>query len=166
MMNHSKDSHVNTWSSWSCEKENSTTFISGEITYPFGTIGVENKKIKDFTRYLKYDALNIRNEKKYTAFNFIGASVIKTQSFLKSKNYFRHSSNFESDFYSKMIRGEKTGLTKPKGFWHAVDNIKDLKAVNTRSIYPNKFSLIEKLKKKLKKNDWRCKNYQETKNIR
>ena len=70
----------------------SVTFISGEIIYPFGTIGVENKKIKDFTRYLKYDALNVRKDG-YSAFNFIGASVISLRSFLKERKYFQYSKN-------------------------------------------------------------------------
>ena len=131
------------------KKKNSTTFISGEIIYPFGTIGVENKKIKDFTRYLKYDALNVRKRNGYSAFNFIGASIINLKSFLKARKYFKDSKNFEADFYSKIIRKEKTGLIKPKGFWHAVDNIKDLKAASTNDIFPNKFYSIKKLKNKL-----------------
>lgn len=135
------------------KNKNSTTFISGEIIYPFGTIGVQNKKIKDFTRYLKYDALNVREKNRYSAFNFIGASIISLKSFLRERKYFQYSKNFEADFYSKIIKKEKTGLIKPKGFWHAVDNIKDLKAANTSDIFPNKFNLIQSLKNKLSKYD-------------
>lgn len=132
------------------KKNNAVTFISGEIFYPFGTIGIQNKKIKDFTRYLKYDALNTRRNKNYKAFNFIGASVIKAKLLIKAKNFIKNSKNFESDFYSRVIKKEKTDISKPKGFWHAVDNIKDLKAATTKTIYPNKFNLIKKLQKKLR----------------
>ena len=31
-----------------CEKNSAITFLSGEITYPFGTIGVSNEKVIDF----------------------------------------------------------------------------------------------------------------------
>ena len=37
------------------------------------------------------------------------------------------------------------------GFWHSIDNIKDLDMVNKKSVNKNKFLLTQKLQKKLKR---------------
>ena len=44
------------------KKKKDITFISGEITYPYGTIGVRQGKVMDFNRNLVYEALKVRNK--------------------------------------------------------------------------------------------------------
>ena len=62
-----------------CKKNLGATFISGEFTYAYGTIGVKNNKIINFKRNLVFESLNIRNDEKYHAFNYTGMSIVKTE---------------------------------------------------------------------------------------
>ena len=108
------------------------TFLSSEITYQYGTIGVEKGKIKDFRRNLIYDSLSIRNSKKYKAYNYCGMSIIKTHILQKFVNLYKNDENFEQIFFPKMI--------------------KNLDMVNKKFVNKNKFHVAQKLQKKLKKN--------------
>ena len=51
-----------------------------------------------------------------------------------------------------MIKKYFCNLEKITGFWHSIDNIKDLDMVNKKFVNKSKFSLTQKLQKKLKKN--------------
>ena len=66
------------------QKKKDITFISGETIYPYGTIGIRNGKVIDFNRNLNYEALKVRNKNSYTAFNYTGMSVIKTEALKKT----------------------------------------------------------------------------------
>lgn len=125
------------------------TFLSSEITYQYGTIGVKQNKIKDFQRNLVYDSLLIRGSDKYKAYNYCGMSIIKTKLLKKYTNFYKNCENFEQNFFPKMINKYSCNLEKITGFWHSIDNIKDLDMVNQKSINKNKFFLTHKLKKKL-----------------
>lgn len=125
------------------------TFLSSEITYQYGTIGVKKNKIKDFQRNLVYDSLSIRGSDKYKAYNYCGMSIIKTELLKKFKNFYKNCENFEQKFFSEMINKYSCNLEKITGFWHSIDNIKDLDMVNQKSINKNKFLFTQKLKKKL-----------------
>ncbi len=124
------------------------TFLSGEIIYPYGTIGIKNGKINDFKRNIVYDAIKIRNKKNYIAYNYTGISIIKKKLFEKLKYSFKDSENFELSFFSKAIKSKKCKLLKINGFWHSIDNIKDLDIVNRKSYLIN-YKKVKKLKSKL-----------------
>ncbi len=135
-----------------CKKNCDITFLSGEITYPYGTIGVFKNKVLDFSRNLVFDRLKIRGgKKKYEAFNYTGISVIKTELLKKYKNFFSKSDNFEQKFYPKIIRKYKTNLIKINGFWHSIDNLKDIDVVNKKNINNKKYFNMKKLKNFLEK---------------
>ena len=68
------------------QRKKDITFISGENIYPYGTIGIRKGKVIDFNRNLNYEALKVRNKNSYTAFNYTGMSVIKTETLKKLKN--------------------------------------------------------------------------------
>tara|TARA_Y100000741_G_C18180847_1_gene529266 strand:- start:217 stop:1017 length:801 start_codon:yes stop_codon:yes gene_type:complete len=131
------------------EKKNSDlTFISSEITYPYGTIGLKNNKVIDFKRNLVYEALLTRNQKNYIAYNYSGMSVINTKKFVKSEKNFLNSKNFEKEFFPFFIKRYKTNLIKLSGFWHSIDNMKDILAVNDKKESRIKYLLLSKIKKK------------------
>ena len=134
------------------EKKNiDLTFISSEITYPYGTIGLKNNKVIDFKRNLVYEALLSRNQKNYIAYNYSGMSIINTKKFILSRKKIFNTQNFEKDFFSFFIKKYKSGLVKLSGFWHSIDNIKDIKAVNDIKESSYKYTSIAKIKKKFLK---------------
>lgn len=134
------------------EKKNSDlTFISSEITYPYGTIGLKNNKVIDFKRNLVYEALHSRNQKNYIAYNYSGMSIINTNKFIRNKKKISDSQNFEKEFFPFFIKNYKTNLVKLKGFWHSIDNIKDIQAINNKKESSIKYLSLLKIKKKILK---------------
>lgn len=125
------------------------TFLSGEITYPYGTIGVKKNNVVDFKRNLQYDALKIRNNLNYTAYNYTGIAIIKTKILRKYKSKYRNFSNFEAQLYPTIVKKYKSNLIRLNSFWHSIDNLKDVAAVNLKGKDNKKYLEIKKLKKKL-----------------
>ncbi len=135
-----------------CKKKLGATFLCGEVTYSYGSIGIKNNKIIDFKRNLVFESLKVRNDEKYKAYNYTGMSIIKTDLFKKFDRSFRNSENFEQEFYPKIIKNFRTQLVKLKGFWHSIDNIKDLNIANKQSLQNQKFKRLKNLKSFFKKN--------------
>ena len=52
------------------------------------------------------------------------------------------------DFFH-LIKSFKSNLVKLSGFWHSVDNLKDILAVNNKKISKEKYMLLKKIRKKL-----------------
>ena len=77
-------------------------------------------KIIDFKRNLVFQSLNVRNDKKYQAFNYTGMSIVKTELLRKFDKYFKNAENFEQEFYPRVIKKFRTELIKVKGFWHSI----------------------------------------------
>ena len=125
------------------------TFISGEITYPYGTIGTERGKVVDFNRNLNYEAIKVRSRNGYTAFNYTGMSIIRTEILKKFKKKFKKVSNFETEILPRFIKAFNAELIKLTGFWHSIDNIKDIKAINDKKTLKNKYMNLRRIKNKL-----------------
>ncbi len=128
-------------------KNKDITFISGEITYPYGTIGMIGSKVIDFKRNLVYESLKTRTRKSYIAYNYTGMSIIKTSILKKHKNKFKRSSNFEKDLFPIFVKKYNTCLIKLDGFWHSIDNVKDIEAINDKKSSGEKYNKLSKLKK-------------------
>ena len=135
-----------------CEKKNGVTFLCGEVTYSYGSIGTKNNRIIDFKRNLVFESLKIRKDEKYKAYNYTGMSIIKTDLLRKFKKFFKDSDNFEQEFYPRIIKKFQTELVKLNGFWHSIDSIKDLDIVNIQSFKNQKFKKLKNLKTFFKKN--------------
>ena len=133
------------------KKKIDNTFVSNEYIYPFGTVGVKNGKVLDFKRNLAYDSVKTRASKNYTAFNYSGISIMRTELLKKNSNIFKNSDNFELSLYPNLIKNNKTSLIKARGVWHSIDNLKDLHMVNNKKISKKKYMEIKKLKLLLKK---------------
>ena len=123
------------------------TYLSSEITYPYGTIGTKNGKIVDFKRNLIYDKISVRNQNNYLAYNYTGMAIIKKELLNKFKKSFKNTDNFEQFFFPKVIKGYKTNILKIRGFWHSIDNIKDLQIVDKKNSNNKKFRSTKKIKK-------------------
>lgn len=130
------------------KKKIDTTFISSEITYPYGTIGLKNNKVIDFKRNLVYDAVISRDNNNYIAYNYSGMCIINSKKFINHKKKFLNSQNFEKEFFPFLIKNYKTNMVKLSGFWHSIDNIKDIKAVNEKNVSNIKYFSLEKIKKR------------------
>ncbi len=130
-------------------KNNDFTLISSEITYPYGTIGVKNNRVVDFRRNLVYEAVKVRNKNNYIAYNYTGMSIINTKKLLQNCKIFKNSSNFEIDLFPFFITKYKSNIVKSKGFWHSIDNVKDLIAINNKKLSIEKYIKLSKIKKKL-----------------
>ena len=76
-------------------------------------------------------------------------SIISKKKLLKFSNRFKNSENFEVDFFPYCIKRIKSNMIKLFGFWHSIDNLKDLKAVNDKSFLKNKYNSLKKLKRKI-----------------
>jgi|TARA_Y100000389_G_scaffold142831_1_gene140924 glucose-1-phosphate cytidylyltransferase len=132
------------------EKNNfGISFISGEITYQYGTVGTIKNKVVDFKRNLVYEAIKTRNSNTYKAFNYTGMSIINTHLIRKHKKICNKTDNFEQDIFPKLLKKSSSNLQKIKGYWHSIDNVKDIKVVNEIKIKDKRFLGIKKIKKKL-----------------
>lgn len=131
-------SHINS--------KSNLTFLSGPITYSYGTIGMNKNKIIDFRRNLVYEALKVKDNPNYVAFNYTGMSIISTDLVRKFNKTIIKSKNFEKDFYTLSIRSKKVNLIRIKGFWHSIDNLKDIDTVNKKIKNNIKYFKLKKIK--------------------
>ena len=86
------------------------TFISGEITYQYGTVGVKNGKVVDFRRNILYESLLTRKSRNYIAFNYAGISLINSRLLNKYKNIYKKCENFEQKIFPKLINNGKSNF--------------------------------------------------------
>ena len=125
------------------------SFISGEITYQYGTVGIIKNQVVDFNRNLVYEAIKTRKLNTYTAFNYSGMSIINTQLIRRYKKICDNAKNFEQDIFPKLIKNSSSNLQKINGYWHSIDNVKDIKVVNEFKMKDKRFKGKKKIKKKL-----------------
>ena len=105
-----------------------------------------NNKIVSFERDIDFNSINIKNKKNFIGFINSGISIIKTE-LLKHK--FKNFNNFEKEFYPKIIKKYKSNLENINGFWHSIDNIKDINVLKKNENI-KKYKITKKLLKKLK----------------
>ena len=110
-------------------------------------------KEKDNRLFLQHGPIDIVVEAigkdKYLAYNYTGMSIINTEKLIKNNRIFATSSNFEMNFFPFFIKKYKTNLIKLLGFWHSIDNEKDISAINDKKKSKKKFLILSKIKKKL-----------------
>ena len=123
------------------------TLIGCESQLAFGTIGVQGKKVISFDREITYNAIKVRNKEKFIGYVYSGMSVINKKLLnLDFKNF----SNFEKRLYPKIIKKYNCKISTPNGYWHSIDNIKDIYVLNKKN-NSNKYIGIKKIIKKLSK---------------
>ena len=120
------------------------TFLGCENQLPYGTIGILNNKIINFERNIIFEGVKSRKNKNFTAYVYSGMAIINK----KILNFnFKNYDNFEKKIYPKFIKKYNSSFVKIDGFWHSVDNIKDVDETKKRNM--RKFSKLNKIKKKL-----------------
>jgi len=126
------------------DKKTSITFLGSETNLPYGTIVLSKGLVKNFERDVTFNAVKIANVQNNTAHIYSGMAILKSK--LLTKN-FKNYKNFEVDFYPKIIKRYICKFQKFSGFWHSIDNIKDVKILKSNV---NKSDQINNLLKKLK----------------
>jgi len=120
------------------------TFISFGFTANFGTIGVRKRKVLDFRRNFTFDFVKNRDKKSLKAYVYSGMSIMNKIAF--SKN-FKNYDNFEKKLYPWIIKNFKCNVETPLGFFHSIDNMKDISVANSPYSEDSKYLQIKRLKK-------------------
>ena len=74
--------------------------------------------------------MKVKNRKNFTAFVYSGMNIMNLN-LLKIK--FKDYVNFEKKLYPKIIQKYKSKFAMPKGFWHSIDNVKDIDILNKKN---------------------------------
>ena len=127
-------------------KNNKTyiTFLGSETNLPYGTIVLSEGIVKNFERDVMFNAVKISNKSNNTAYVYSGMAILKKEVFKENIKNFK---KFENDLYPKIIRKYKCKFEKLSGFWHSIDNIKDIRILKSDK---DKRKKINNLLKKLK----------------
>ena len=103
------------------------TLMTCKVISPFGVVITKNNKPINFKRDMIYDALSINNNN-YKGAIFTGMALINKK-ILNSINY-KSFSNFETNFYPKILKKKKSAYNQINGFWYAMDNPKEINVAN------------------------------------
>ena len=125
------------------------TFLGCSAPLNYGIVGIKNKKIISFERDIEFDLVKSKKKENFSGYTFSGISVIKSK---LVKNNFKSYLNFEREFYPKIIKKHKSNFESISGFWHSIDNIKDINILNQNESI-KKYRNIQKIQKKLKFNE-------------
>ena len=122
------------------------TFVGCEAQLNFGIIGKVNNKIVSFERDIDFNSVKTKNKKNFIGFINSGISIIKSE-LLKHK--FKNYNNFEKEFYPRIIKKHKSNFESISGFWHSIDNVKDIDILKKDGNI-KKYKITKKILKKLK----------------
>ena len=100
------------------------TFLGSETNLPYGTIVLSKNIVKNFKRDVMFDAVKISNKKNTIAHVYSGMAILKKK--ILSKD-FKNYKNFEEKLYPQIIKKYTCKFHKFSGFWHSIDNIKDIR---------------------------------------
>ena len=127
-------------------KNTSITFLGSETNLPYGTIVLSKGIVKNFQRDVPFNAVKIVNKSNTTAYVYSGMSILKSKIFKQQLKKFK---NFEQDLYPLIIKKYMCKFQKFSGFWHSIDNIKDIIVLkNDNSKKKKLIKLIKKLNNK------------------
>lgn len=128
------------------KKSINLTFLGCENELAYGTIGILNKKIINFERNITFNSVKTRKNSMFTAYVYSGMSIMSKRLL---KINFKNFKNFEKQLYPRIIKKYKCNLKEFNGFWHSVDNMKDIDNTLKNKNY-KKYNKIQKLIKKIK----------------
>ena len=123
------------------------TLIGCESQLAFGTIGVQGRKVISFDREITYNAIKVKNRKNFVGYVYSGMSVLNKK--LLNLN-FKDFKNFEKRLYPKIIKKYNCEISTPDGYWHSIDNVKDIQVLNKKN-NSYKFIGIKKIIRNLSK---------------
>ena len=120
------------------------TFTGCETQLNFGVVGMLNNKVVSFERDIEFNSVKTKRKKFFSGFVYSGISIINSKLL---NNNFKNCNNFEKEFYPSVIKKYKSNFESIKGFWHSIDNIKDINILNKNE---KKYLKTKKIFKKLK----------------
>jgi len=131
------------------KKKSYITFIGSDAQLNYGIVGMEKNKVKSFDRETQFYAVKSKNKKNLTGYIYSGISIINNK--VLNLN-FKNCINFEKEFYPSIIKKYKAHFESINGFWHSIDNQKDIEFLHSEE---NKFKYkqIKKIKKEIKLNE-------------
>ena len=89
--------------------------------------------------------MKVRGKSKFTAYVYSGM-IIMNKKIMKIN--FKNFKNFEKQLYPMIIKRFKCNFKVFTGFWHSVDNMKDID-ITKRENDKKKYNSVKKLIKKL-----------------
>ncbi len=116
------------------KKNSGATFLNAESVYQFGTVCIKNNKVVDFNRNIVFESVNVKNKKNIIAFNYAGLLIVNKNILIKHSKIYRNSINFEKKLYPLLIRKYPSRLVKINGFFHSIDNMKDIMIANKKNL--------------------------------
>ena len=122
------------------------TFTGCETRLNFGIVGMVNNKIVSFERDVEFNSIKKKNKKNFIGFVYSGISIINSELL---NNNFKNYNNFEKEFYPRLIKKYKSNFQSIDGFWHSIDNIKNINILKKNG-NKKKYHEIQKILKKLK----------------
>lgn len=126
------------------EEKNFITFLGSETNLPYGTIVLSKGVVKKFERDVMFDAVKLSNKYNIISHVYSGMAILKSK--ILKKNI-RNYKNFESELYPKIIKNKICKFEKISGFWHSIDNIKDVKILKSDKTKKKKIiNLLNKIK--------------------
>tara|TARA_B100001248_G_C27384078_1_gene458673 strand:+ start:222 stop:998 length:777 start_codon:yes stop_codon:yes gene_type:complete len=126
-------------------KGSDLTFIGSDNQLAYGTIGIINKRIVNFDRNITFNSVQNKSNKKIISYVYSGMSIFNKK-LLSLK--FKNLKNFEKQLYPLIIRKFKCDFKIFNGFWHSIDNLKDIDNIKMTN-NKNKCLKLRKLIKKL-----------------
>ncbi|MBI29386.1 MAG: hypothetical protein CMI95_05805 [Pelagibacteraceae bacterium] len=132
-------------------KKSGITFIGCHAPLSYGVVGFKNKKIVSFEREMNFNSVSSSKRKNFKAYVYSGMSIMNKKVLNHS---FKNFSNFEKELYPLLIKKYKSDFGSIKGFWHSIDNMKDLDSLKKTNNL-NKFRAIKLIEKKNKKNEYK-----------
>ena len=111
------------------------TFLNAESTYHFGTVCVQNNRVVNFERNIVFESVNVKNKKNMKALKI--KEVLDLQVIFKAYFKFYEKLYFEKKLYPMLIKKYTSRLVKMNGFFHSIDNVKDIILANKKKIKKN-----------------------------
>ena len=130
------------------KKKYKMTFISSSYRANFGTIEMQNNKVINFQRNLTFDSVKSIKKENSVAHIYSGISIMN-KSVLK-KN-FKRFQNFEKELYPWIINTFRCNIEKINGFFHSIDNQKDISTANIKNSEDSKYLAVRKVINFIKK---------------
>ena len=97
---------------------------------------------------MKFDFVKSKYKKDLTTYVYSGISMLNKIALSKD---FRSSENFENKLYPWIIKKFKCNVEAPLGFFHPIDNIKDIKVGNNKDSEGSQYFQINKIIKMINK---------------
>jgi len=128
------------------KKKFDITFMGCSAQLNFGIVEKLDNKIVGFERDVEFNSIKKKDKKNFIGYVYSGITILNSKLL---KINFKNFSNFEKKFYPKIIKNYKSNFEQINGFWHSIDNIKDINNLNEKR-NKIKYNRVKKIIKKIK----------------